>query len=78
MTADPRPAGAAAPALGDTALDYREIRVGAALDFGGGDTWSVLVDAGAIVSQRFEYPDRSYRLAGSTAAYASLALRARF
>ncbi len=75
---DPRPTGSSAPALGATKLDYREIRLGVGLDLFGKNPVSLLVDAGAIVSQRFEYHRRHYRLAGGTAAYGTLAVRARF
>ena len=70
--------GSSAPALGATKLDYREIRLGVGLDLFGKNPVSLLFDAGAIVSQRFEYPHRHYRLAGGTAAFAALAARARF
>jgi hypothetical protein len=39
---------------------------------------AVLADAGVIVSQRFDYSRRHYRLSGDPAAYATLAVRGRF
>jgi hypothetical protein len=78
VTDDPRPIGAAAPALGATKLDYREIRVGAALELFSSGPLAVLVDVGAIVDQRFDYHRRNYRFTGDTAAYATLSARARF
>lgn len=78
VTEDPRPAGLAAPMLGNTKLDYREIRVGAAVEFFAESPLAVLLDVGAIVSQRFDYHERDYRIEGDTAAYAAVSGRLRF
>lgn len=75
---DPRRVPVAAPALNRTKLDYREIRVGAALDLFARGPVSIVADVGAIVSQRFDYHKRGYRLSGDTAPYGSLSVRARF
>jgi hypothetical protein len=78
VTDHPRPRGSTVPWLGATKLDYREIRVGAAIDVMAHAKWSVLADVGVIVNQRFDYHRQHYRLAGDNAPYASLAVRGRF
>ncbi|MBI5382793.1 MAG: hypothetical protein HZA31_12915 [Opitutae bacterium] len=78
VESDPRPAGSTAPALGSTRLDYREIRIGTGVDYTVTATVSLSAEAGVIANQRFDYHQRHYRLAGDTAAYAALSLRARF
>ncbi len=78
LDVDPRPIGSAVPPLNSTKLDYREIRVGAALDIRVAERQSIVIDAGMIVSQRFDYDRRGYRLEGDAAPYAALSLRTRF
>lgn len=75
---DPRPAGSTQPFVGHTQLDYREIRVGAALDLFSRGPASLTLDAGVIVSQRFDYDRADVRIDGDSAAYVSLAARFRF
>lgn len=69
---------ALAPGLGDTRLEYREIRVGGGFDYKLLPNLTARIDAGAVVSRRFDYYDRNTTLDGKKAFYASLGLTARF
>lgn len=66
------------PVAGDTWLEYREVRLGAGFDYRFSPALSVTVDAGAVLDRRFDYFDRDYKIDGKSAAYVTLALRARF
>lgn len=69
---------ASRPYLGQTKLDYREIRVGVALDLFPRSATSVVLDAGAIVNQRFDYDRSDFKIDGSSAPYVALSARFRF
>jgi len=71
-------APAVMPALGGTLLDYREIRIGAGLDFKLADATTLSVDAGLVADRRFDYHQRGYRLDGDTAGFLKISFRARF
>lgn len=76
---DSVPAAVAASSSSPSAkLDYREIRVGAALDLFSRGARSLVLDAGVIVSQRFDYRQPSYRLDGDPAGYVAVSGRLRF
>lgn len=75
---DPRPVGSPLPFVGRTKLDYREIRVGGALDLFAREAVGVVLDAGVIVSQRFDYDRSDVRVDGDSALYVSVAARFRF
>jgi hypothetical protein len=70
LGADPRSvADRAGPSLGDTWLEYREIRVGLAAEYAIGSTLSLRADFGQVVDQRFEYTDRNVTLDGESPLY---------
>lgn len=70
---------ALAPGLGDTYLEYREIRVGAGFEWKLSDSLSVNLDGGMVADRRFDYFERGYELkGGDSAAYLSIGLSARF
>ena len=71
-------APAAHPTLGNTLVDYREIRAGAGFDFKLTAAATLSLDAGWVASRRFDYHERDYRLDGDAAAYVKLACSARF
>ena len=66
------------PALGDTLLDYREIRAGAGLDFNMADATTLSLDAGFVTDRRFDYHELNYRLNGDPAGYLKLSLNIHF
>lgn len=69
---------ALAPGLGDTYLEYREIRVGGGFEWKLSDSLSVNLDGGMVADRRFDYFDRDYELKGKSAAYLSIGISARF
>lgn len=77
IATDPRPP-AAGTRLDDTALDYREIRVGLSVDYQFNDAISLSVEGGVITDQKFEYYQRGYTLNGDAAGFFSLGLTGRF
>lgn len=62
------------PGLGDTYLDYREIRVGVGADYNILENLSLGLDLGAVVDRRFNYYKRGYDIKGNTAAYFNITL----
>ncbi len=76
---DPRAvAGRVGPSLADTWLEYREIRVGLAVEYALNPRLSVRADLGGVVNQRFEYADRDVTLDGGTPLYFGAAVTGRF
>jgi len=75
---DYRMTKARAPGLGDTYLEYREIRLGGGFEYTVEDHLSLEFDGGAVLNRRFDYYDRDYRLNGSSAAYLRVSARIRF
>ena len=76
---DPRPATmSAAPRLGNTTLDYHEIRVGLAADWKLNDTFALVAEAGVITDQKFDYFDRGYTLDGGGIGFFTVGLTGRF
>lgn len=69
---------ALAPGLGDTYLEYREIRVGAGFEWRINDSFSVNLDGGLVADRRFDYFERDYELKGDSAAYLSIGISTRF
>jgi hypothetical protein len=69
---------ALAPGLGNTRLEYREVRVGGGFDYRLLPNLTAKVDAGAVVNRKFNYYNRNYSLKGKEAGYASLGLSAGF
>ena len=69
---------ARAPGLGDTWLEYRDIRLGAGFDYQIGKVLTATLDGGVVVNRKFDYFDRNYDLDGKSAGYFTLSLRARF
>ncbi|OAM88970.1 DUF6268 family outer membrane beta-barrel protein [Termitidicoccus mucosus] len=69
---------ALAPGLGDTYLEYREMRVGGGFEWRINDSLSVNLDGGLVVDRRFDYFDRGYELKGDSTAYFSIGISARF
>lgn len=69
---------APAPGLGDTYLEYREIRVGGGFEWRINNSLSVTFDGGLVVDRRFDYFDRDYEMKGDSAAYLTIGITARF
>jgi hypothetical protein len=69
---------ALAPGLGNTRLEYHEVRVGGGAEARLPGNFRVRLDGGAVVNRRFNYYDRNYSLDGKQAFYLSLGLAARF
>lgn len=69
---------ALAPGLGDTYLEYREIRVGGGFEWKLSDSISVNLDGGVVADRRFDYFERGYELKGNSATYLSIGISARF
>ena len=66
------------PSLADTWLEYREIRVGLAVEYAISRQLSVRADLGRVVDQRFEYIDRDVTLDGESPLYFGAAVIGRF
>lgn len=66
------------PALDNSWLHYREIRLGAGFEWQPAPSLTLSLDAGVVVDRRFKYLDRDYRLEGDTAAFLSLSASTRF
>lgn len=64
--------------LANTFVDYREVRVGAGLDYELGDRFTLSFDLGVVTDRKFDYFDRNYRLDGDRGLYGALALKASF
>ena len=71
-----RPAAGIPPA--DTKLDYREIRVGAAVTWKLNSTLSLIGELGMAVDQRFEYHQWGLNYRGSDEMFGTVALSSRF
>ncbi|MFA6286280.1 MAG: DUF6268 family outer membrane beta-barrel protein [Opitutaceae bacterium] len=69
---------ALAPGLGDTFLEYREIRAGGGFEWKLSDSLSLNLDGGMVVDRRFDYFERGYELKGASTAYLSVGLSTRF
>lgn len=59
-------------------LDYNEVRVGLGTDLKLGRSWSLALDAGAVLDRTFDYFRLDYELDGGTGLYGTLSLRAGF
>lgn len=66
------------PSLANTWLEYREVRVGLAVEYAFSPAFSARAEAGRVVSQRFEYTDCDLKLSGDGAAYFGLSITGRF
>jgi hypothetical protein len=76
---DPRvPADRTGASLANSWLEYREVRAGLAAEYALGRGVSLRADLGKVVSQRFEYIDRSLKLTGGSPTFFSLGAVARF
>ncbi len=69
---------ARAPGLGNTYLDYRELRAGGGFEYTFSPLVSVSLGGGEAVNRRFDYYDRNYQLDGKAAPYGTAALHFRF
>lgn len=66
------------PALHDTFLDYREIRVGSGLEYKLAGTITLQAEAGMVTTRRWEYHQKDYDYRGRPAAFANLSLKVSF
>jgi hypothetical protein len=66
------------PGLGDTYLDFREIRVGVDIKYSLASTFTLQFEAGAVTDRRFDYYDRGFEYNGDSAAYARIGLSFEF
>lgn len=64
--------------LANTYLDYSEYRAGVRLEKALASSFTLDVEAGALIKREFDYYDRDYELDGSGGFFATLALRGRF
>jgi hypothetical protein len=78
LDGDPRLANARTGALARAWLDYRELRAGVAASYMLTPAFSLRVDAGRVLDQRFEYIQRALTLKGSHPAYVALSASGRF
>ena len=69
---------ARAAGLGDTWLEYRDIRLGAGFDYQIGKILTASLDGGVVIDRKFDYFDRNYDLDGKSVGYFTVSLRARF
>ncbi|HKB89043.1 MAG TPA: DUF6268 family outer membrane beta-barrel protein [Opitutaceae bacterium] len=69
---------APAPGLGNTYLDYREIRGGVGVEYRLLDNLTLDLDGGAVINRRFDYYKRNFILHGSSAAYFKISANFRF
>ncbi len=76
---DPRaPADRTGVSLNDSWIEYREVRVGIAVEYAFGRSLSLRADLGKVVSQRFEYLERGPNLQGGRPVYFTLGAVTRF
>jgi hypothetical protein len=68
---------ARAPGLGDTYLQYREIRAGVSATYHFNDMMSLELEGGSVLDQSFDYYDRDYNLNGGKTVYFNLGLKFR-
>ncbi|MCC5022196.1 MAG: hypothetical protein J6386_05065 [Candidatus Synoicihabitans palmerolidicus] len=64
--------------LGDTWLDYREIRAGVGFDYRINPHLKLILDGGVVVDREFDYFDRNYSIKGDSPGFLSVGLEARF
>ncbi|BET69459.1 hypothetical protein ASA1KI_43770 [Opitutales bacterium ASA1] len=69
---------ARAPGLGDTWLEYSEIRVGITVTYELRENLTLTLGGGAVVDREFDYYDRDRSVDGESASYLSLGLKTRF
>lgn len=69
---------APAAGLGDTCLDYQEIRFGLGAEYQISRNLSAVMEGGATIDRSFDYYDRNLKLDGKSAGYGRLGLRYRF
>lgn len=69
---------APAAGLGDTYLDYQEIRAGFGAEYQISKRFSVVIDGGMTIERSFDYYDRNVELDGKSAAYGRLGVRCQF
>lgn len=69
---------APAVGLGNTYLDYEEIRVGLSAEYQISKNLSVVAEGGTTAERTFEYYDRNVKLDGKTAGYGRVSLQYRF
>ena len=69
---------APAAGLGNTYMDYEEIRVGLSAEYQISKNLSVVVDGGTTAERTFEYYDRNVKLEGKTAGYGRFSLKYQF
>jgi hypothetical protein len=71
-------ATALAPGLGDTFLEYREIRVGGGFEWKLSDSFLLNLDGGVVADRRFDYFERGFEVKGDSTAYFAIGISARF
>jgi len=71
-------AKAPAAGLGNTYLDYQEIRFGLGAEYQISRSLSAVMEGGATIDRSFDYYDRNLKLDGKSAGYGRLGLRYRF
>lgn len=69
---------ARAPGLGNTWIDYTEVRAGIRLEYRIDRQLKLIAGAGAVVDREFDYFDRNFSVEGGSASYLSIGLEARF
>lgn len=67
-----------APGLGNTWLEYNEVRAGVRLEYRINPRLKLTLGGGAVVDREFDYYDRNYSIDGGSAGYLSIGLEARF
>lgn len=69
---------APAAGLGNTYLDYQEIRLGLSAEYQISKNLSVVLDGGMTADRSFDYYDRNLKLDGKSAGYGSFGLKYQF
>jgi hypothetical protein len=69
---------APAAGLGDTYLEYQEIRLGLSAEYQISKNLSVVVDGGMTADRSYDYYDRNLKLDGKSAGYGSFSLKYQF
>ena len=59
-------------------MDYREIRAGVSIDYRMGPNFEVMLEAGVITDQKFDYYERGHTLNGDAVAFFTIGLTGRF
>ncbi len=78
LDGDPRLDNARTGALARTWLDYRELRAGVAASYALTPAFSLRVDLGRVLDQRFDYTQRALTVKGGHPAYLTLSVLGRF